>query len=189
MSRRIRSFVAIELSSDAKAEITRVVEHLKDADAAVKWAHPQTVHLTLKFLGDVPEEKLEQVSEKLRSAVKNVSPFDFVLGETGVFPDWYRPRVLWVGTADGNEEVKALAAKVEKALFDEGFAEEKRPFSPHLTVGRIKSGKNIAKLSEEARSITVKPVKTRVSQIVLFSSDITPEGAVHTPINTFHLGI
>jgi 2'-5' RNA ligase len=111
-----------------------------------------------------------------------VTPFHVTLGEIGVFPRWSQPRVLWVGLGEGEEEVKSLAYKVEEAMAHEGFEKEKRSFSAHLTLGRVRSPKNKDKLEKIASMIMVKPVRISVSRVVLFESHLSREGATYTQL-------
>jgi 2'-5' RNA ligase len=182
MEKKIRTFIALELSDETRAELARIEEILKKAEANVKWMNPGSIHLTLKFLGYIPEEKVTAISEKLKKIADQSSPFDIALSGIGVFPAWNRARVLWVGAGKGSEEVKALAGQVEEAMSREGFEKEKRSFKSHLTLGRIRSPKNKERLEKEALSVEVKPASSHISKIVLFKSDLSPKGAVYTPL-------
>ncbi|MGB2662281.1 MAG: RNA 2',3'-cyclic phosphodiesterase [Candidatus Omnitrophota bacterium] len=179
---KIRSFVALELSDEARAELARIEEVLKKADANVKWVKPGSIHLTLKFLGYVPEGRIASISKKLEKIASEASPFDIVLSEIGVFPTWRQARVLWIGVGEGAEEVKSLARQVEDAMAQEGFEKEKRSFKSHLTIGRVRSAKNKEELEKEALKIKVTPAPSHISKIVLFKSDLSPKGAVYTPL-------
>lgn len=183
----IRSFIAIEISGDARGEMKRVIGQFKSSAADVKWVNPDTVHLTLKFLGDVSEEKIEKIKSCLTEIVKNSPSFDIVLGEVGVFPDWKYAKVIWIGVAEGAEKASVLAELIEDSMLEEGFEKEKRPFKCHLTLGRVRGAKNKDKLKSTSSSIKVVPVRMNISKVVLFKSELTTEGAIHTPLSEFIL--
>ena len=180
----MRSFIALELSDEARGELSRITEALKEANADVKWMRPGSVHLTLKFLGYVPEEKIGGIAERLKEIARAASSFDIVLDGIGVFPGWNYPRVLWIGVGEGRERVKNLAVQVEKAMALEGFEKEKRPFSSHLTIGRIKRAKNKDELGRIASAIEVRPERSHISKITLFKSDLTSKGAIYSSLAT-----
>ncbi len=180
---RVRSFIAVELSDEARAELSRITDVLKDANADVKWIAPGSIHLTLKFLGYIPEEMVPTLAERLKEIARAASPFEIVLEGMGVFPGWNYARVLWVGLGEGKDHAKDLAGRVEEAMAGEGFEKEKRPFSPHLTLGRIRGPKNKDELKRLACSMTVNPASSHISRIVLFRSVLTPKGAVYTPLD------
>lgn len=181
---KIRSFIALELSDEARAELARIEEVLKKSDADVKWVKPESIHLTLKFLGYIDEGKIAPISEKIKKIASGASPFDIALGGIGVFPSWRQARVIWIGVEEGSEKIKTLAGQTEEAMAEEGFEKEKRSFKSHLTLGRVRSSKNKEKLEKEALSAEVKPAKSHISKMVLFKSDLSPKGAVYTPLFT-----
>jgi len=184
----IRTFIALELSDGAKQELVRLEETFKQADADVKWVAPESIHLTLKFLGSIPEEKVPDITACLKKIISDKTSFDVVLGVVGVFPGWDRAKVLWAGISDGAEHVKDIADEVSAAMESEGFEKETRDFRPHVTIGRIKSAKNRDKLKKIVESTKVNPVSSRISSIILFRSDLSKTGAVHTPIAVCEFG-
>jgi 2'-5' RNA ligase len=182
-SQKIRSFIALELSDEVRGELSRILGLLKEANADVKWVRPESVHLTLKFLGYVPEGRIASLAQKLKEIAQSASPFEIVLDGIGIFPDWSHARVLWIGVGEGSDRVKDLASRVEEAMALEGFEKEKRSFSSHLTLGRIRGAKNKDELRKIASSIEVKPLKSHIPRIVLFKSVLTPKGAVYSPLS------
>lgn len=184
----IRSFIALELFDEAHAELSRIIESLKKAGADVKWVNAKAIHLTLKFLGSVPEEKIAKIGERIGKIAKNQTPFDIVLKDIGVFPNWDYARVLWVGLeSEGANRVKEIANEVETAMTSEGFEKEKRAFSPHLTIGRIRSAKNKKELEQTSLSVKVQPISSHISKIILFKSQLTPNGSIYTPLHVAEL--
>ena len=111
-----------------------------------------------------------------------------LLDGMGVFPGWGRPRVLWVGVGEGGEGLKRLASLVEGAMEKEGFKKEGRRFVPHVTIGRVRSQRNTKSLKEAMDAFSVEPRISQISNVIVFKSDLTPSGAVHTPLYTSFLG-
>ena len=185
--RKIRVFIAIEVSATAKEELSRVIRDLKRAGADIKWIHPRATHLTLKFLGEIPEKKVEDIARRLGEVASRTGPFDMVLDGIGVFPDWGGVKVIWTGIGEGAREAENLAGAVERSLAGEGFPPEGRKFRPHLTLGRARSGKGRSDLKNAALKIKVEPAKSTVDKIVIFRSELTPAGALHTPLASFEL--
>ncbi len=184
---KIRSFIAVELSTEAREEISRILEELGKAKADVKWVKPETIHLTLKFLGYIEEGKILQIKERLTEICKNFFPFDIVLENIGTFPSWNNPQVLWIGVGEGKENVKRLAKEAEKVMALEGFEKESRDFKAHITVGRIKSPRNTKRLQKLGNDIRVQPIKSHIDKVVLYKSDLSEEGAIHTAIAQIEL--
>lgn len=183
----LRSFIALELSGEARDEISRVENILKETEDQIKWVNPRSVHLTLKFLGNIPEHQISSITEHLEGIASHIRPFDIVLGGIGAFPGWGSARVLWIGLDEGSEQVKDLAGEVETAMAMEGFEKDDRPFRAHLTIGRVKKLKNGRKLGDIAASITVEPVRIRVSRLILFKSILGPRGAEYNHISVSDL--
>jgi 2'-5' RNA ligase len=180
--KKIRTFIALELSDESREEFARIAGILMEAKADVKWVKPASIHLTLKFLGYVDEGKITRISERLKDIVSGVEPFDVILEGIGVFPKWDYVKVLWVGLGEGAARVKELALRTEEVMQHEGFEKEKREYSPHLTLGRIRSAKNKKELRKQAETVEVKPVTSHISRIILFKSELSPEGAVYTEL-------
>lgn len=150
----------------------------------IRWVPPQNVHLTLKFLGETPDEVVPQIEASLEAVCLGHRAFDLALEGVGAFPSAGRARTLWVGAGQGSEALTALAEDVEDALQGLGFEREKRPFHPHATVGRAKDGR-AAMTGEEPVS---EPLGFRVRSIELVRSRLTDEGAVYSVAASFALG-
>ena len=178
----MRTFIALELSNEIQKELSRLQEELNKADADVKWVKPDNIHLTLKFLGNVEDAKIEQIKKILEGISSKEKLFEISLSGLGAFPDLNHPRVLWVGLDTGSPEAKRIAASLETELQKIGFPKEERPFSAHLTLGRVKSGRNKAKLKEKLSSLQVQPKSSAINNITLFQSTLTPKGPIYTPL-------
>ncbi len=147
-------------------------------------------HLTLSFLGDVPDERVDRVSSALDRATRGVPPFDLVLEGVGAFPSRERPRVVWVGATRGGQETSALAGRIASALAAEGFSPERERFVPHLTLFRVRSPeqrRRAAALLSGAET-PPPPRALRVSEVVLKESTLTARGAIHRTRAAFRLG-
>lgn len=173
----VRTFVALELSEAAKEGILAFVEELKRLGVRASWARRQTLHLTLKFLGDVEENDLPEVVAAVARASSQVSRFVLETRSAGAFPSPRRPRVLWIDVAPC-EELYALASAVESELAELGFAKERRRFHPHVTLGRIRDPRadSVLPLLEE---LTAPQERTVVSDVRVMRSTLRPGGALH----------
>ena len=179
----MRLFIAIELSQSIRDELARIQFHLKYSAADVKWVEKDNIHLTLKFLGEVPEEKVEKIKSILDGTAKEMKSFDISLKDIGAFPKIEYPRVIWVGLDKGVVESKGLAEKIDEELSKIGYEKEPRPFAAHLTIGRVRSAKNKAALKEKISSITPIPGSQLVTSITLFKSTLTSNGPIYTKLH------
>jgi 2'-5' RNA ligase len=178
----IRTFIAVELSDAVRQRVTQLVEQLSHTRAKVKWVSPANMHLTLKFLGDVPQEKTAAVCEATAEAVREVPAFDAECVGAGAFPTAKRPSTIWLGMGRGAEELGKLQKAIEKALSRIGFPREGRRYTPHLTVGRVRGGgKEISALGELlGEHGDFQAGESRIDQVTVFASDLTPTGPVYT---------
>jgi 2'-5' RNA ligase len=181
----VRCFVAIDLAPDVRAAVARTQAALRAAAprADVRWADATQFHLTLKFLGAVPDARVAAVSQAVDEAAA-VGPIAVAAGGLGGFPSLGRPRVLWVGIARGVAEIAALAAAVDRATAGLGFPPESRPFRGHLTVARVRSPRGLPALVEAVRAAGAPDFGAwTVSEVVLYESRLRPTGAVHVPVS------
>lgn len=180
----MRTFIALELSKEVREELSRIEEELKKTGADIKWVTPENIHLTIKFLGNVEETKIAGIKKVLDNISSGEKPFQITLSPAlGVFPNLNYPRVLWAGIDKGSSEAEKIAGLLEHKLEKINFLGEKRPFSAHLTVGRVKSGRNKEGLKEKISSIRVQPKSCAINNITLFQSSLTPKGARYTPLH------
>lgn len=138
----IRTFIAVEVGNDVKARAGDLIRRLKRTGADVKWVEPQNMHITLKFLGDVPNVEVPDVCRVVSEAVAGQPSFEVEFTSAGAFPDNRRPKTLWLGVGEGEglERLQQLNEAIEERLHSEmGFARERRRFHPHLTIGRVNS--------------------------------------------------
>lgn len=179
----MRTFVALELSDTVRRELGRLQGKLGQVGCDVKWVAPKNIHLTLKFLGDVEEAKIDDIKNVLTRISSGEKAFKISLFKLGAFPSVNRPRVLWAGIDRGCAEVEKIASLAEEGLEKIGFPKEKRPMSAHLTLGRVKSGKNKDALSAKILSLEVRPVSSEINHIALFQSTLTPKGPIYSVLH------
>lgn len=189
MAEMLRLFVATTLPASILESITAIQQRLR-ADiphGVVRWVDPHGIHLTLKFLGDVPATQQPELERALDEAVGNRQPFDLVISELGCFPSVRRPRVVWVGLAGALPELHALRDDVERIIAPLGYPTEDRPFSPHLTLGRVRREASASQASllgaQVMRSQQTDPRTWRVSSVSLMQSELSPGGATYTELH------
>lgn len=196
-SDELRTFVGIPLVGSARDAAIRVQDLARDRlhnDRVVKWERPANLHTTLQFLGDTQRSSLADISEALGRAVRHHAPFTLRLSSPAVFGG-NKPRVFVVETSDGSDALRALQADVARELSDVGFEPERRPFSPHFTVGRVRRGRKVKplrraeaeKLFDRAEELTV-GASLEVVEIVHFESQLSPSGATYSRLEAFKLG-
>lgn len=189
MAETIRTFIAIELNDQAKQAIRELQGHLKPLGCDISWVKPENAHLTLKFLGDVKMKMIPSLTETLANWCRGMHPIETTLTQPGVFPDWKRPRVVWVGLNDEKKELARLAESLETALGNIGYKKERRDFQAHITIGRVKSGKNIHQLSESLHNYQVATgIIQNIQDIYLYKSVLTGGGPLYSVLGRFPLG-
>ncbi|MEE8443032.1 MAG: RNA 2',3'-cyclic phosphodiesterase [Dehalococcoidia bacterium] len=180
----LRLFIAVELPDAVHQFISQVIGEFRQHDLpGIRWVRPDGVHLTLKFLGNVPGSQVVTIAQAMESVVSEVSPFVLHVGSVGVFPHMRAPRVLWVGIQGETEPLKQLHLRLEEALKALGFVKEKRAYSPHLTLGRIKGrlpAPELQRLSDATEQLQgTGSAMLPVAGLSLMESQLTREGAVY----------
>ncbi len=185
----VRAFVAVNLDQGLKDALAKVQERLKATRADVGWVRPESLHLTLKFLGQVEESRLGAVAKAIGTAATGYGSFRLVLGGLGAFPQPRAARVVWIGVQQGAEALLTLQARVEAGLEALGFAREERPFAAHLTLGRVRGPARREQLAVALTSIPAEPLgEMMLHRIDLMKSELGPGGARYTALQTFPLG-
>ena len=187
MSESIRTFIAVELSEQAKARIEQAIDSMKSQGlSGVRWVKPEGMHLTLKFLGEITPPMVDKVTQALKEACQRVKPFNLALSHTGAFPNLERPRVLWVGLTGDLEPLHELQGRIEARMQRLGFFSENRRFSPHVTLGRVRDGTRPGdryRIGEALGRVAVEDVPSwQVETVNLMRSTLTPAGAIYTPL-------
>lgn len=187
----MRAFIAIELSEDIKDALSQAQSHLKYSGADVKWVEIENIHLTLKFLGEISEEKCIKVKAALDTVAGSFKPFELNVKDIGVFPKIEFPKVIWVGLDKGAEESARIAKRIDEELSKIGFDPESRPFVAHATIGRVRSQRNKEALKEKLTTLEAfgSGIKWQaVNSITLFQSKLTPTGSIYTKLHETKLG-
>lgn len=182
---KFRGFIAIDIDSFPK--LVQFENEIKNTGANVKLVEPGNVHITLKFLGDTNEEHIDRIEEIIKDAVKETDSFEIQLKGAGVFPNQNYIRVMWIGIKNG-EQIGKITSKIDEQISQLGFDKEKRGFSAHLTIARVKSAKNKEKLLqiiEKYRDIEFGSFK--VDSIKLKKSELTPKGPIYTTLKEVKL--
>ncbi len=191
----IRAFIAIELPEEVRQKLDQVEKQIQAhageaARRAVRWVPAGNMHLTLKFLGEVSTGNLESLSRMLQHEAGLHSGFEMTIGGLGAFPNVRRPRVIWVGS-EAPAELTALQRAIEAETHKLGYPVEERPFSPHLTLGRISQNARPEEVTQVARALGEVNIgeigRVHVSQLHLFRSDLRPSGAVYASLYSFPL--
>jgi 2'-5' RNA ligase len=177
----VRTFICIKIPESITERINRLQETLRQIDAQVSWTKPSNIHLTLKFLGGVEASRIERVSKALERAANGISPFEVEIGGAGCFPSPRSPRVLWLGFSNVPELIQQLYSNIEDELAREGFAREKRRFSPHLTIGRIRAPHNAAVVAGALIASGFEPETFIATEVILMRSYPKPTGSIYTP--------
>jgi len=177
----MRSFIAVKISFDQKGQISELIRDFKRSDVRVKWVKPENLHVTLKFLGEVDEKDLPNIFDALQKSLTNDRSFQFNLESVGCFPNMKRPRVIWVGIDQGAENLKILAKKVDGIMTEFGFEREKRGFSPHLTIGRVKDSQGIEELTSSFGQIKFKTETCLIDEVIFIQSILKREGPTYIP--------
>lgn len=190
---QIRSFVAIELPEEAKKGLARLRKQLeRDEHKFAKWVDPGGIHLTLKFLGNIPSKRVTEITEAMGKAVQGISPFRLEISGLGAFPSLKQARVLWVGIGGELDQLSTLQQNIDSVLAALGFAREERPFVPHLTLARVREGaslperRSFGELVGSAAFEDKYPIE--VEAVRLMRSQLMPAGALYTCLSVVGLG-
>lgn len=189
---QIRAFIAIELTSEVKTGLNQLQTKLKHIEHIyVKWVAPEGIHLTLKFLGNISLEKVSKITQVIERAVIGVTPFSIAIKDVGGFPNLKQPRVIWVGIGGDIKKIMGLQQRIDDGLIPLGFLKEKRAFTPHLTLARLREGAS----SQDRRAFGEKIFREvpqiyyemNVEGINLMKSQLLPTGAVYSRLSEVKL--
>jgi 2'-5' RNA ligase len=185
----IRAFLAIEMPETLRANLALVQAELKRSRADVRWVAAGNIHLTLKFFGNVPDEKIDTLALAAREVAQTEAPFQLRATIAGAFPSPRAPRVVWLGLGGEVVPLNRLYYQLEKAFDKLGYPAENRAFHPHLTLGRVKSPTNrdqLARMLEKMPPVDWPPFD--VKELILFQSVLSPQGSTYTPLKVIPLG-
>ena len=184
----IRSFIAVDIPNPVKSAIGNTLSPLRESMREVKWVELDNLHLTLKFLGNAELPQIGLLKEKLFNALRDERKFSIRFSRIGVFPELKDPKIIWLGIDRGEACLRNLAMKIEEVSFQSGFQKETRPFSAHLTLGRVRDGKNIQQKKRIFEAIVFSldgPIE--LDRLTIFRSILTPKGPHYETLFTLNL--
>lgn len=184
----IRLFIAVEINEEIRKKLAAFQSVLKKSDADVGWVAPENLHITLKFIGNIDEGQVGAIVTIIKETVTHIKPFDLDYTGVGVFPTEKNPRIVFADIVDIAGVLANLHEKLDNRLMALGVEHEDRKFVAHLTLGRIRSRRNVTKLIEKL--LTFRNVQfgaENVTQIVLMKSDLSPNGPTYTQLHSVDL--
>ncbi len=184
----MRLFVAIELDEPVRSALGRVQADLKARCDGVRWIPPHQLHMTVKFLGEVPDRDVAKLSEAVGSAASKAAPFEMDISGCGCFPPRGLVRIVWVGASDPAGALLKCVDALEAELETLGFPRERRPFSPHLTIGRVREDRSGGQIRAAVEVHTFESLDQPVGSLTLMSSVLSPKGPTYTPVTVASLG-
>jgi len=183
----MRTFVAVDVPREIKMELDGLVSKLREAAPDIRWVRAANLHLTLRFLGEIPKDSVADLAAELTKNLCGFGPFEISLAGIGGFPNLKKARVIWVGGGQGAERLYELAPPVEKSCRGCGFGATDKPFSSHLTIGRVKFPKGHDKLISVVESMSFESPLFEVEEVVIFKSDLLPAGPRYTRLEAIRL--
>jgi len=188
---QVRSFIAIELPDELKLELIQLEARLKlGKQPWVKWVDPYSIHLTLKFLGSIATDRIGEITRAMEEAAQGIPPFHLEVKDLGVFPNLRRVQVAWVGIDGEVDKLGQLQQRIESNLVPLGFAPESRPFTPHLTLARVRDQASLderQKFGQLIVSTRFEAGTIEVDAVNLMRSQLTREGAIYSRISSVGL--
>ena len=181
----IRTFLAIPIPKEVKGYLKVFLDPMKDRNDQINWVKRENIHITLNFLGDTNPENIEDHSKQLESLIQRLPTFELGTTDTGVFPHANEPRVLWIGTAPWDTKMAEFKLKLDQELKQMGYQLDKRPFQPHITLGRVKSISRKSSFIHNFLSADVHEMDFEVTTVKWIKSILTPTGAEYEELKTF----
>jgi len=183
----VRSFISFDPPDDVREAIISVQNELKHADADVSWEQPRQLHSTVKFLGEISEDLLPKILSELRSILSSFQQMQISYDGIGGFPNLRQPRVLWIGCTSDDGHLIRMKDEIDRRFVPLGFAIEDRTFHPHVTLGRVRSPRNLHHLTPMLEKCTFERQRVELTRLFVMKSILQPRGAVYSVIDTIHL--
>ena len=190
----VRTFVAVKLEPEVLRALEGAQARLRGLEGgrACRWVDAESIHLTFHFLGDVPEDRLREVFDAVARGCRGFGPIDIGIAGLGCFPNARQPRIVWAGVREESGRLADLQRAIGRELAGVGYPPERRPFSPHLTIGRVRRDAARADIAALGRSVSAQPqeamAEMRVARVHVIESELRPSGAVYTIMSTTELG-
>ena len=186
VGKMIRLFVALLFPEQIKARLGELIDDLKPRSRGIKWVEPKDIHLTLKFIGEVPQKKVGPITEILETVLAGRRQFEGRLVGAGGFPNLRNPRVLWVGL-EGAAPAVEIARELDQRLVPAGIKAEKRALSPHLTLGRVKKPGDFSDLAAHIQGLKFDAGAVILDRVALVKSTLTPSGPIYEIVKLYNL--
>lgn len=180
----LRLFIALPMPPEVAAWLGELSSELRRSGADVRWESTEKMHVTIKFLGDTPDGRLPELVSALDHVASSIAPFAATVGGIGAFPSLRSPRVLWVGLEESAGALRSLYGAIESELAGIGFAREERAFHPHVTLGRVRSQRSLARLLAMVESRTLERQPVQLHDVLLVKSELKPHGSVHRTLHS-----
>ena len=184
----MRLFIAIEFSDEVRSTLSELQAALMPECEGVRWIPAEQLHLTVKFLGEVPDRDVNKVAEAVGRAAGTATPCDLAIAGCGCFPPRGPVRIVWAGGSEDTGALVRCVEGVEAELAQLGYPKERRPFSPHITIGRVKEDRSGGRLRSAVDAHTYPSAKEAVTSITVMSSVLSPKGPTYTPVSRTNLG-
>jgi RNA 2',3'-cyclic 3'-phosphodiesterase len=182
----MRSFISIEIPETIIKNVDGIIEKMKKCLTPIKWVENRNLHLTVKYLGTVDDDKLEMIEASLKESVKDIGEFEITLKGIGVFPSLQDAQVIWVGVDKGSDTFRHISDKVDSAL--SMFREEEHEFTPHLTIGRVKNKIDVGFLEGFIKELKDTDLGSfKVNSVSIFKSTLTQGGPIHEELKKVRL--
>jgi 2'-5' RNA ligase len=188
--RRSRLFIAVDVGQEIRDQCIALQKKLARAGADMKWVEPENIHVTLLFLGEVNQREIPPICRLASKVCGGLPAFNLSVEGVGCFPNPRRPRIVWAGVEQGKEELRELHDALETPLLELGcYRREDRQYTPHITLGRVRGERSDAQLAEVLSKETGwQAGETRVEEIQVMSSQLTPQGPIYTVLGRASLG-
>ncbi len=184
----MRLFVAIELDERVRARLRQVQEGLRRASEGVRWIPAEQLHITARFLGEVSDGDVPMITEAVSRAATGAEPFEMTLAGAGCFPPRGGVRIVWVGIDEPTGTLLKCVEVLNRELEEVGFPRERRPFSPHITIGRVREDRSGGRIRAGVEPFTFEQVEQSVRSFTLMQSVLSPKGPTYTPLSRPALG-
>jgi RNA 2',3'-cyclic 3'-phosphodiesterase len=184
----MRLFVAFLFDEPVLVWLGRLQTGLEKKCSGVRWISRNQLHMTLKFLGEVPDQEVHHVAEAMQQGAAHAQPFTMDLSGCGCFPPRGPVRIVWVGASDPSGTMLRAVEAINGAVENAGYPPENRPWSPHITIGRARDDRSGGAIRAAVESFDGGNVRQSVDSVVLMSSVLSPKGATYTPVHTAKLG-
>jgi 2'-5' RNA ligase len=175
----LRLFIAMPLPHEVEIELDRLLGTLRMKGPDVKWVAANNIHLTIKFLGDTEDKLVPKINAAIDEVAARLHPFESTIDSVGGFPNLNNPRVIWFGGAQPIEEAARMAKEIDRRMHELRFEKERRPFKSHLTLGRVREGRQVDELAAFLSTFKLEPIPLRLDRLVLFKSTLTPKGSIY----------